>query len=161
MALVTTPGAANADSYATLVEASDYIATLTYATDWPATDPAREKVLKQAALVMETLKFKGSRVKSAEEQALSFPRNGLCDVDGWAIAITVVPIAVKRAQIALALELAKKDRTVDAGPLVPDRLVAGKTTIEGLRRHTFPDHVLALLRPFLASSGISVPLVRG
>lgn len=160
MALTPTPGAANADTYASLVEAAAYIATLTFAADWPATEAAQEKVMRQAALVMETLAYKGTRAKSAEEQPLAFPRYGLSDADGWAVDAAVVPVAVKRAQIALALELAKKDRTLDAGSLVPDTLVSGKTTITGLRHKTFPDHVLAILRPFLASDGISVRLVR-
>jgi len=69
-----------------------------------------------------------------------------------------VPRAVKNAQVELALWLAKKDRTADAAP---SRLKVGGLEIEGSVQKSFPDHVLAMLAPFLVSVGPCVPLVRG
>ena len=157
MALVTTPGAVNAESYASLAEAVAYVGTLTFAGKWPADAPAQEALLKQAALKMETLSWKGTRAASAEAQALAFPRAGLVDRDGYAIASDVVPRAVKTAQIELALWLAKKDRNSDPSPSM---LKVGSLEISGASRQAFPDHVMAMLAPFLDSYGCCVKLVR-
>ena len=157
MALVTTPGAVDADTYASLAEAVAYVGTLTFAGKWPSGEPAQEALLKQAARKMDTLSFKGTRAASAEAQALAFPRAGLVDRDGYAIASNVVPRAVKTAQIELALWLAKKDRTADPSP---STLKVGSLEISGSSRQAFPDHVMAILAPFLNSYGCSVKLVR-
>ena len=157
MALVTTPGAVNADTYASLAEAVAYVGTLTFAGTWPATEPAQEALLKQAALKMETLAWKGTRAASAEAQALAFPRAGLVDRDGYAIDSTIIPRAVKTAQIALALWLAKKDRTADPSPSL---LKVGSLEISGTVQRSFPDHVMAMLAPFLDSYGCCVKMVR-
>ena len=157
MALVTTPGAVNADSYASLAEAVAYVGNLTFAGKWPSDAPAQEALLKQAALKMETLAWKGTRAASAEVQALAFPRAGLVDRDGYAIASDVVPRAVKTAQIALALWLAKKDRTADPSPA---SLKVGSLEISGVKQQSWPDNVMAMLAPFLASYGGSIKLVR-
>ena len=157
MALVTTPGAVNADTYASLAEAVAYVGTLTFTGKWPATEAAQEALLKQAALKMETLSWKGTRAASAETQALAFPRAGLVDRDGYAIDSTIIPRAVKTAQIALALWLAKKDRTADPSPA---SLKVGSLEISGASRQAFPDHVMAMLAPFLDSYGCCVKLVR-
>ena len=157
MALVTTPGAVDADSYASLAEAVAYVGTLTFTGKWPATEAAQEALLKQAALKMETLSWKGTRAASAEAQALAFPRAGLVDRDGYAIASDVVPRAVKTAQIALALWLAKKDRTADPSPA---SLKVGSLEISGTVQRSFPDHVMSMLDPFLNGSGCCIKLER-
>lgn len=157
MALTTTPGAVNADSYASLAEAVAYVGTLTFAGKWPATESAQEALLKQAALKMETLAWKGTRAASVEAQALAFPRAGLVDRDGYAIASNVVPRAVKTAQIALAIWLAKKDRTADPSPA---SLKVGSLEISGTVQRSFPDHVMSMLDPFLNGSGCCIKLER-
>lgn len=150
MALVSTPGAVNADTYASLAEAVAYVGTLTFPGKWPTTESAQEALLKQAARKMETLVFKGTRAASAETQALAFPRLYLTDRDGYDIAPDAIPRDVKNAQIELALWLAKKDRTADAAP---SRLKVGGLEIEGSVQKSFPDHVLAMLAPFLSGGG--------
>ena len=157
MTLVTTPGAANAESYASLAEAVAYVGTLTFAGKWPSTEAAQEALLKQAALKMETLAWKGTRAASVESQALAFPRLGLYDRDGYAVASDVVPRAVKTAQIALAVWLAKKDRTADPSPA---SLKVGSLEISGVKQQSWPDNVMAMLAPFLASYGGSIKLER-
>lgn len=157
MALVTTPGAVNADSYASLAEAVAHVGTLTFAGKWPATDAAQEALLKQAALKMETLTFKGTRAASSESQALAFPRTDLFDRDGYPLASDTIPRNVKVAQIELAIWLAKKDRTADAAP---SRLKVGGLEIEGSTQKSFPDHVLAMLAPFLTGGDGRVRTVR-
>ena len=157
MTLVTTPGAVNSDSYASLAEAVAYVGTLTFAGKWPSTEAAQEGLLKQAALKMETLSWKGTRASSVATQALAFPRLGLYDQDGYTIGSDEIPRAVKNAQIALAVWLAKKDRTGDPSPA---SLKVGSLEISGASRQAFPDHVMAMLAPFLDSYGCCVKLVR-
>lgn len=158
MTLITTPGAADANSFVSLVEAVDYIATLTFASAWPSTDSAREAVLIQAARKINTLDLKGTRVKPEASQPLAFPRSGIYDRDGWVIDANTIPNAVKVAQVELALWLAASDRNPDPSP---SRLKVGSIEIEGLSNQSFPDHVLAFLAPFLKSYGNNIALVRG
>lgn len=158
MALVTTPGAADANSYNSVLEAEAYIATLTYAKGWPTSNEGIEAVLIQAATRMNTLGLKGTRAASEEDQALAFPRSGLYDRDGFAIASNVIPRAVKTAHIELALWLGQKNRNADAAPA---RVKIGGLEIEGQSAASaFPPHVLAMLAPFLNSYGNTVKLVR-
>ena len=157
MALVTTPGAVNSDTYASLAEATAYVGTLTFAGKWPSTEAAQEALLKQAALKMETLSWKGTRASSVASQALAFPRIGLYDQDGYTIGSDEIPRAVKNAQIALAVWLAKKDRTADPSPA---NLKVGSLEISGVKQQSWPDNVMAMLAPFLASYGGSIKLER-
>ena len=152
MAINATPGAADANSYATLAEAADYIGTLTFAEDWPADPAAQEKVLRQAAMIMETLDYKGQRAKSEAAQALAFPRWNIFDRAGYYIDSATIPALVKRAQIQLALALAGEDRTVDAGGLAPDTLQVGTINLGQMRHRPVPSFVLDILAPFLAST---------
>jgi len=158
MTLITTPGAVDANSYASLVEAVDYVSTLTFVKGWPSTEAEQEKVLKQAFVKMNTLEYKGRRSASAELQAGAFPRYGLYDADAYPVASNVVPKAVKIGQIELAMWLGKKNRNVDRAPA---RLKIGGLEIEGQSTTDFPDHVLAILAPFLQSYGNNISLVRG
>ena len=158
MALVTTPGAADANSYATVLEAEAHIATLTFAKGWPTSNDGIEAVLRQAFTKINTLSLKGTRAASEEDQAGAFPRVGLYDRDGFAIASNVVPRAVKAAQIDLALWLGQKNRNADAAPA---RVKIGGLEIEGQAASaSFPPHVLAMLAPFLNSYGSCIKLER-
>jgi|ADurb_Ile_01_Slu_FD_contig_91_525942_length_2345_multi_3_in_0_out_0_2 hypothetical protein len=76
MALVTTAGASNANSYASVVEADAYIAAATHFashTEWAAlTGSEKEFRLKMAALLLNLLPYRGA--KACFEQRLAFPR---------------------------------------------------------------------------------------
>lgn len=155
--LVTTPGAVNANSYATLAYAVAYVATLTFAKGWPTTEEAQKALLVQGARRMETLALKGTRSSPKASQALAFPRWGIYDRDHWLIDSTVVPTDVMDAQVELAIWLGLKNRNVDAAPA---RLKLGTLEIEGQSAQDFPDHVLAILAPYLKSSGNNITLER-
>lgn len=77
MALITTVGAADADSYATLAEAASYLATRAVEfdlTDWnQLSDAEKERRMKLAAMILDSChRFRG--VKCCKTQALLFPR---------------------------------------------------------------------------------------
>jgi len=82
MALVTIVGGPSSDSYVTLVEANAYIASRPDSSNWSNTDYLeRERVLKQAAIDIDILRFRGNRLfgrnggKYYAPQNLQFPRN--------------------------------------------------------------------------------------
>lgn len=116
MALVSTPGASNADSYVSLAEANAYFADRLQAEAWSqATDPEKEAALKWACRTMDTrLSYEGVIVSTT--QRLPWPRYGVVDPsrgDGSAFVWETVPDPVKWAQCELALALLQEDRTLD------------------------------------------------
>lgn len=93
------------------------------------------------------------------EQALSFPRTGLTDLDGSAVDSDTVPEAVRSAQIELAY-LISVDSTIEGSSGTSDnnkRLKAGSVEIERFRPvegPRFPNIVFELLRSFLSGLGL-------
>lgn len=76
MALTVTPGSETADSYATLVECADYFSGMALYNPemgWQdLADAQKEQRLKLAAMLMESLSYRG--MKACRDQALAFPR---------------------------------------------------------------------------------------
>ena len=89
------------DTYATLAEADAYAAARSW-TDWAAlTTAAKELRLTEAAIYLDTsYAWKGAITSSA--QAMSWPRSGVTDLEGRAIASDAYPARLKDAQIELA-----------------------------------------------------------
>ena len=118
MALVTTAGAADADSYASLVEATAYLTTARGVAAWAAAanDTLREQALRRATTYLDN-QYRGRwvGVRTNETQALAWPRidgyrntNGgfvqpLYDLDDFQIDEDVVPQQVKNACMEAAL----------------------------------------------------------
>lgn len=116
MSLITTPGAANADSYATLAEATAYNAGRTFSSDWTDNDsPDQEAALKQAARMLDS-SFRWTGAAVDDVQALTWPRSGMLTRNGFAIPTagsTSIPQALKDAQSEFARQLLVADRTAD------------------------------------------------
>lgn len=121
MALVTTPGAVDADSYATLAAADAYFLARGIAT-WTGTDAVKEAALRRATTYLDNQyrgRWKG--YKTAQTQALAWPRigsggdsrfrspgdtfavYGVVDADGFEIPTNEVPTQIKNATIEAAL----------------------------------------------------------
>ena len=120
MALVTTVGSPDADSYITVEEAEGLLAQWNHdMTSW-VNLPVRSKenCLRLAAAMIDLLPLRGRKANrqtdDQEEQALAFPRDLQFDQ-------TVIPEEVKLAQAEIALLVAR------AGPLPGDREVDGGT----------------------------------
>jgi hypothetical protein len=113
MALVTTPGSASANSYASLEELNAYLAARVPAAALASgTDEQKEAALKAAARVLDaSFVWTGSAVDST--QALTWPRNGMYTRNGFAIANTVNPIDLKNAQCELAAQMHAVNLTSD------------------------------------------------
>jgi len=93
MSLITVVAAYNADSYVTLNEANAYIANRPDSQNWGNCDfLERERVLKQAAIDIDTLRFRGTKLICDETdtvfyyppQSLQFPRSWHEQYSGYA-----------------------------------------------------------------------------
>ena len=130
MALIVTPGASNADSYATLAEANTYITdrrvpTITW---WnTAADDAKEDALRFAAVLLDRIfKWTGAAVDNV--QARAWPRTGMLTRNGFEIpsmGATSIVTDLKDAQIEFALQLGVGDRISDN-----DALKQGITSVK-------------------------------
>lgn len=116
MTLVTTPGSATADSYATLAEANTYHSDRGTSA-WTGTDAVKEEALRRAVNWLDftyRTRFPGFRTDD-RDQNLEWPRDNAYDVAGVFIVNTEIPIEIKRAQIEAALR-----ELVAPGSLSPD-----------------------------------------
>lgn len=115
MTLVTTPGASNADSYASLAEADAYFLARGV-TAWTGADAAKEAALRRATSYLDNqYRDRWIGVRTAQAQALAWPRvdggrgryrgftQYLTDADGFDIASDAVPVQVKQAAMEAAL----------------------------------------------------------
>lgn len=116
MTIIATPGADDANSYATLIEADEYHATRLHNAAWTnADDTIKEASLIWAARTLDA-NFIWEGVKATDAQAMQWPRYNVADYNGYAIPSDEVPISVKWAQSELAFLLIEADRTLAADP---------------------------------------------
>jgi hypothetical protein len=179
--IVATVGAANANSFATHAEVNTYFEErLPLATPWVAS--GQEAVIIMAARTLEsiirpakTLMVDSRGVKyyrarrqwtgspATTTQRLSWPRVGMYDRNGNAIASDVIPIELKEAQAELAGQLRMGDRTLDNDVVVQglSSLRAGSVSLsfkDGIVPQVLPDAVLNLLvDSWLTEETISYP----
>lgn len=120
MALITTPGAADADSYVTLTEFNTYCDKTSRGVS--GTDAELEALLRKGTAYLENQyrgRWKGYRTEQA--QALAWPRigsggdsrlraqgdtfavYGIVDLDGFEIPTNAIPQQIKDAQCEVAL----------------------------------------------------------
>jgi hypothetical protein len=175
MTLITTPGATNANSLASLADAEDYMGMVQgqFKTDWlAASNEDREAALRQASVIMFSLPWIGVRATGA--QPMAWPRRWwisdaytqqasgtLYDKEGYRIDNTTIPWQVRNACCEFAFRLVSDDRQADAGGLAPTELKSGTTTITNPQRRPVPPSVLEMVRNFLTTDGHSIKLVRG
>lgn len=105
-ALVETPGAANANTYATLAEANVYISSRLNTTVWDdSTTDQKNAALLQAARLLDSVMCWTGSPTDEDVQALAWPRTGMYNRNGGAIASNVIPQQLKDAQSELARQL--------------------------------------------------------
>lgn len=113
--IITTPGAANANSYRTVLEADAYFTTRPYSTAWASIVGASAEDTKAALLIEATRRIDERAyhgIRQSATQALAFPRYGLLDSETGHIVETI-PVDVGHAtcEMALALAVANADTT--------------------------------------------------
>ncbi len=173
MALVTTPGAANANSYGTLADLVAYADTRPFVPAWfaTATDAVREAAMISAARLLDAgFTWTGTAVDAVQSRA--WPRNGMLTRNSFAIPNTSIPADLIAAQCEFALQLGAGDRLADndpaklgitsvrAGSVAVSFQAPDVSTLEGAEvmtrlleaemawaSRTFPDSVRLLLVP--------------
>lgn len=166
----TVAGAAS-NSYETLAEANVYFdERLPLPTPWVASGDASIRALIMATRVLDmmavprrTLRRIGDRnfyytsrqwtgSPATTTQRLAWPRIGMYDANGNAIASNVIPQALKDAESELAGQLLIADTTLDnavrVGGITAVR--AGSVSVsfkQDIEAHVLPDAVLNLLPP--------------
>lgn len=115
--IVTTPGAADANSYATVAEFNLYAADRLPALTWfaTATEEQKENALIAAARELDAC-FKWTGAAVDDVQALTWPRSGMLTRNGFAIPTSGASSIVrdlKNAQCEMALQLGASDRLGD------------------------------------------------
>lgn len=114
MALIETPGAATANTYATLAEFETYIESRVPVLEWllTATDDMKEAALIAACRILDSrIEWTGAAVD--EVQVLTWPRSGMLTRNGYTIATTTIPQQLKDAQCELAAQLGASDLLSD------------------------------------------------
>ena len=151
MPLITAPGAANADSYATVAAADAHHAAFG-ASDWAAATVAqRESALRRATQWIDgryRSRFPGVPA-DPRVQALEWPRTSAADVYGHAIGSTEVP----REIVAATCEAALREIQVPFS-LTPDFVAGGQIKREKIgeleTEYAFPANI-ASVKPTLSS----------
>lgn len=122
MALIIEDGSgiSNAESYATAAELADYATR--YGVTVPSTEAEQEALLRQAAVQMNVMVWKGDRANA--DQALAWPRSNVW-VDGGLIANNYIPARIQYGQMALAAEIYTDQQTPPdqrQGPVVKTKV---------------------------------------
>lgn len=110
--VITTIGAANANSYISVVEADTYFEGHLYASQWAsATTDTKSAALVYATRTLDNkITWNGSKVDQVYgNQALQWPRASAYTQDGIYVPSDIIPVEVKNATAELALNLIKND----------------------------------------------------
>ena len=123
MALIVTPGAIDADSYASLAYALTYHAARGHAAWAIGLDADRETALRRATVWLDSTyraqwENIGYRI-NARVQALDWPMSNIRDVAGWYVDYATIPTEVVNATCEAALR-----EYAIPGSLLPDYVQA-------------------------------------
>lgn len=164
--LIATVGSPTANSYQTLAEATSYFdSRLPLPTAWGSLgSTASNRALIMATRVLDSLLQPRSVIRdgyyvtqrqwtgtpATATQKLAWPRIGMYDANGNAIASTDIPSALKEAQAELAGQLLMSDTTLDNAVSVAGitSLSAGSVSLsfkDMIEQHVLPDAVWMLM----------------
>lgn len=162
--IITTVGAADANSFGSVAEADDYISTIPGADDWHALDAVQKRrFLIDAARDICRENLRGCRATST--QALAFPRVDVEKPDsawGECYAADEIPQLVKEAQFERALyRLRNRARSASGQRAIASYSGSGRSVTYDLSRTPLEGECLeydALMAPFRTAV---TQLVRG
>ncbi len=165
MALNATVGAADANSYVTLAEATAYFSDRVHSEGWDSLVNQESALVTASRQLDWYARWKGSKVSNT--QAMGWPRVGVTLADGSAYTSVSIPAEVKVAVFELALSSIDTDRTADSDMAGLSEVKAGSVMLkadDGLyntKPKTIPIKIWKIINDFTirASSGL-VRLVR-
>jgi hypothetical protein len=112
LVIVATPGAADANSYATVSGANTYHEGRLNSDAWVDADAdVKMAALVMAARYLDAIPGGWTGAASTETQALVWPRTGMASRNGFAIASGEIPQTLKDAQAEFARQLIVEDST--------------------------------------------------
>lgn len=146
------------DVYGSEAGAATYMAARLGADDWDdasATD--KKKAMVSATRWIDRARWQGAQTDGDTPQPLAFPRTGLTDCDGNAVADTWTPDAAAYELALVLLGDASVPESVDSGSNIK-KLKAGPAELEYFKGTTgrvsrFPTIAHELLRCFLEGAG--------
>jgi len=158
--LIATAGATNANAYCTLAEFNTYWDSKVNVSSsiinaLPATK--NSAIVWATRLLDERVSWAG--VKTAESQALRWPRIGVSDRDGYVISQSIIPTWLKNATAELSGYLILSDRTDDPDGAGIRRLRADVIEIEfdkNDRTETIPSSVWTMIS-YYATRAAGIP----
>lgn len=166
--LIATPGADDANSYATVAEANTYHEAHLYMTAWENADDDNKVIalIWATRLLDEQNDWIGEKASAA--QALRWPRSYAEDADGYPIDAATIPQKLKEATAELARHLLVKDRlqVMDDNVAGLESVKAGSVEVSFSsmdRIDLLPPSVDQMLKNLVAggsSGGMIVPLRR-
>lgn|SRR5262245_7034182 len=179
MALITTVGASDAESYADVTFADNYFTDVNRTPEWAAVGATapKEAALRLAMTFIESLAWIGSRYQ--QTQALEWPRVGgwrkrwliepvtstgasIIDLRYRSWPVTAIPSPIKKAQCEMALAIAQDAswiQPVDDVELIRTGVVTLRAR-EGSSRRGLPLLVQQWLDGFLVAQGGAVRLMK-
>lgn len=161
-----TVGGADANSYVTLSEATDYFDERLNTADWDgAEQDDQERALIMATRRLDQESYEGVRDDvDHEDQALEWPRSGATHPDGHAYDHDVIPPLIKRATYELALAMLGDDLLDDTGLEGFEEVSVGPLSVvprHSQRAGELPEHVRREIDPVTIGSRNNVRLQRG
>lgn len=125
MALITTPGAADADSFVSLADCDTYCEAQGL-TDWTSVGASppepREAALRRATTHLSTgYGWKGTKV-NGRSQALAWPRSGVEDGDGDAVDADTIPSEIIAATCIIAAKELQTPGYMSPAVVLTDRV---------------------------------------
>jgi hypothetical protein len=153
MALQTNPALPGLQAYADAAFADNYFDVYRmHTSDWTsATQSDKERALAWAAVLLNNVKFKGSKVNV--DDPLDWPRYNVYKSNGSAevYASDELPILLQYANCELAMHMLEKDRTL----LYEENLGLSSLSVGGIslsfdntrKENTIPSYVFNLLKP--------------
>jgi len=161
MAIITTPGDLNANSYVSILEASKYFENRPYAEAWDSISNQEAFLITATNQIDWFISFKG--FKTIEAQSLSWPRDGVYDEEnGVVLPSHIIPTIVKQATFELILSSLEDDRMfnedlaglekIKVGPI---ELVTNKSGSWQPTKDVIPNVVHAILSSVKASGNTS------
>jgi len=168
MALIATPGATDANTYATYAEAEAYIESRLHIDNWTdSNDDNREAAIMWATALLDRLCNWDGR-KAVDTQALRWPRSFIYDPDGNPVSGTTIPQFLKDATAEFALHLIGSDFTITASrdtigykQIEVGSLNLVMDTEHGVvKKSMLPESVWIIVRQYCSRVGSNKKLVR-
>ena len=151
MTIIATPGATNANSYATLAEADTFHVERLHNAEWTAaSDATKEAALLWATKLLDVNMW-WDGIQTTNTQALDWPRSGVIDKEGYSVDSDEIPDQLKDAQSEFAFLLIKSDRATASDPCGIRNFKSGSLSTEfdkTDRPSVVPDSALEYIQEF-------------